>query len=104
MGKISVIATVHKDNGAADSAALGDILKRISPDVIFLETPPGQMEHYFSKRSLESRAIQILSKYQSIDLIPVDIHVMDNAEILNFHRLFEFLGLHGGEVAQSIET
>ena len=102
MGKISVIATVHKDNGAADSTALGDILKRISPDVIFLETPPGQMEHYFSKRSLESRAIQILSKHQSIDLIPVDIHVMDNVEILNFHRLFEFLGRHGGEVARSI--
>ncbi|PNE02942.1 hypothetical protein A15D_01551 [Alcanivorax sp. MD8A] len=102
MGIISVIATVHRDNGAADSEALADILKLVSPDVIFLETPPGQMEHYFSKETLESRAIQILSKHQPIDLIPVDIHVMDKAEMLIFDRLFDFLENYGVEVARSI--
>ncbi len=102
MGRISVIATVHKDNGAADSEALADILILTSPDVIFLETPPGQMEHYFSKQSLESRAIQILSKHQPIDLIPVDIHVMDKAEMLSFHKLFDFLENYGGDVARSL--
>lgn len=103
MGMISVIGTVHKDNGAADFKALADILKFISPDVIFLETPPGQMEHYFSKQSLESRAIQVLSKHQPIDIIPVDIYVVDKAEMLSFHKLFDFLEKHGSEVARSID-
>lgn len=104
MGRIWIIATVHKDKGAADAVALADILKRRSPDVVFLETPPGQMEHYFSKQSLESQALKILSKHQSIDLIPVDIHVMDKAGMLTFHKLFDFLENHGDEVARSIDA
>lgn len=104
MGRISVIATVHKDNGAADAVALADILKRKSPDVVFLEIPPAEMEHFFSKRSLESRAIELLSKHQPIDLFPVDIQVMDEAEMRIFHRLFDFLEDFGGEVSRSIDT
>ena len=103
MGKITAIGTVHRDNGAANALALASILQSKSPKVIFLETPAAKMVHYFSKPSLESRAIALLSKHQSVDLVPVDIEVMGDAEILDFHRLFDFFKSHGNEDSQSID-
>ena len=91
MGTITVIATVHKENGAADALSLANILRALTPEVIFLETLAPNMEQYFLQGGLESKAIALLSKKQSVDLVPVDIQIMDEAEMVEFRRLFNFL-------------
>lgn len=102
MNRITVIATVHKENGAANSQALALILKRIAPEIIFVETPKEEMEQYFSSAGLESRAIALLTKYQAVNLVPVDIQVMSKSGLLRFRKLFKLLDSCCDEMAQSI--
>ena len=102
MKKVTVIATVHKENGAANPQALALILKSVAPEVIFLETPKEEMERFFSVVGLESQAIGILSKYQPIDLVPVDTQIMRKAELTKFQKLFEFLDSGCDELALSM--
>lgn len=102
MSRITVVATVHKQNGAADAPALANILRDTLPEVVFLETLAPDMERYFLQAGLESKAIKLLSKDQSIDLVPVDIQIMDEAEMLEFHKLFDFLDSITDDASQSI--
>ena len=101
MKRVIVMATVHRENGAANSKALADILKRIKPELIFLETSKEEMNGFFSEDSLEGLAITLLAKYQAIELVPVDVQVMHKNELLRFHRLSEFLDSCCDEISQS---
>ena len=44
---ITLVCTVHNENGAANASNLFRLLERICPEVIFLEVPPNDFDSYY---------------------------------------------------------
>jgi hypothetical protein len=51
MNSISLVCTVHKEMGLANVSELRAILKRIQPEIIFLEVPPTDFDDYYENCS-----------------------------------------------------
>lgn len=72
--RISVIGTVHAENGCANVAALQSILNRIQPEVIFAEIDSENLASYIkgSHGNLESEAVAFYREHRPVNVIPVD--------------------------------
>lgn len=72
---MSVVGTVHEENGLANVSGLLAILERIQPEVIFLECPPAAFDDYLNsaRRTLESTAVSRYRELHRVDLVPVDL-------------------------------
>lgn len=85
---ITLISTVHKENGKCNADELYKIIESINPNVIFLEAFENNYSKYdqmlFSqfgvyKERLELKAIQLYSQNHTFDYVPVlDIGLSDN--------------------------
>ena len=74
-GRVSVVGSFHEESGAVTVAALLEILERIGPEVIFLESPPEVFDEYLtgSLARLESRAVTRFREHHQVQLVPVDL-------------------------------
>jgi hypothetical protein len=75
MYNITLICTVHKENGNCNLNELYKIIETINPEIIFEEIPSFKFDAYYKEQSistLETDAIKkYLQKYQ-IEHVPVD--------------------------------
>ena len=74
--RISLIGTVHAENGRANLAELRAILERLQPDVIFAEIPTANLADYVdgSHGNLESTAVAHYRMRCPVPVVPVDLN------------------------------
>ncbi|WP_368642386.1 hypothetical protein ABRZ03_11525 [Castellaniella ginsengisoli] len=74
--RISLIGTIHAENGRVNLAALRTILEHLQPDVIFAEIPTANLADYLdgSHGNLESAAVALYRKRRPVDVVPVDLN------------------------------
>jgi len=92
MNKISLISTIHRENGLASSENLYSILKHISPELVFIELPKNKHTDYFTKftlRTLESDAINIFRKHNVVKIVLVDSVEPDTSIFKEIYFLFD---------------
>jgi hypothetical protein len=72
---ISLIGTVHVENGLANVSALRAILDRLRPEVIYAEISTAMLSNYFdgSHGNLESAAVAQYRVSHSVAVVPVDL-------------------------------
>ena len=72
---ISLIGTVHVENGLANVSALKAILDRLRPDVIYAEISTGMLTDYLdgSHGNLESAAVAQYCVSHLVTVVPVDL-------------------------------
>jgi len=72
---ISLIGTVHVENGLANISALKAILDRLRPDVIYAEISTAMLTDYLdgSHGNLESVAVAQYRVSHSVAIVPVDL-------------------------------
>jgi len=77
MNKITVIGTVHTEEGACTSDELINIIQKASPNVIFCEAPPLKFAAMLKATGTfnppEVIALRTIIEKHSIEVIPVDI-------------------------------
>lgn len=74
---VSLIFTIHEEQGSVNADALCGILVRVRPEVIFLEVPPAAFDDFYLSRrrhNLESDAVHFFLKtHPQTKLVPVDL-------------------------------
>jgi hypothetical protein len=72
---LTVVATVHSEEGAANISQLVAILERSQPETIFLEIPLTAINDYSdgTRSNLESAAARQYRESHHVPLIPVDL-------------------------------
>ena len=72
---ISLIGTVHSENGLANVRSLASILDYLQPAVIYAEIPPEMLPKFLdgSHGNLESAAIAQYQKSNPVVVVPVDL-------------------------------
>lgn len=77
MNEITVLGTVHNDDGLCSSEELYNLIERINPYAIFIEAAPENLSDYLSvaeeHKSPEIKAVKKVIENLSIDIIPVDL-------------------------------
>lgn len=75
MTRVSLLGTVHEEQGLATIPALHEILESVRPEVIFLEVPPADFPAYRdgTRSNLESSAARRYAEAQSAVIVPVDL-------------------------------
>jgi hypothetical protein len=91
MKRVSLVATVHKEQGLANVSELVAILERISPDVIFLEIPSAVFDDYLdgTRGNLESTAARRYRDIHHVELVPVDLPTPEEEFFTNNQNLYE---------------
>jgi len=87
MKKITLIFTVHREQGACTSNILVGILEKINPEVVFEEIHPDRFDSYYKDkaiRTLETEAILTYIKRHTIRQVPVDN--FDLSKIKEYHK------------------
>ena len=87
---ISVVFTIHEENGLANIPELCAILKRIRPVVIFLETPPGVLNQYLNgctSNKFESASVRQYRASNRVEPVPVDLPTQEDC----FFKDIEYL-------------
>ena len=72
---ITLIGTVHIENGFANVRALSSVLEHLQPEVIYAEIPAAKLQCYVdgSHGNLESTAVSQYLKTHSTIVLPVDV-------------------------------
>jgi pheromone shutdown protein TraB len=94
MKNITLVCTVHKENGAANASNLYKILDQLQPEVIFLEVTPDDFKNYNTTPGLEPKAVLEYKRTLDVTLIPVDLKIIDKNIHTKFQRLFEVIDAH----------
>lgn len=93
MQNITIVFTVHKENGKCNSAELYKIIEVINPEVIFEEVSPDNFEYYYNEiekeESLEVRCIKKYLLSHKIQHIPVDIDPDANLSTNDINYMFQ---------------
>src|SRR5215467_1970158 len=73
--RVSLVGTVHADNGLANAGELQAIVERLHPDVIFAEVPSASIDQYVdgSHGTIESAAVARYREGRELAVIPVDL-------------------------------
>jgi hypothetical protein len=90
MNCVSLVCTVHEEQGLANVSELRAILERIRPEVIFLEVPPAAFDDYYeicNQRNLESNAVRQYRESHQVELVPVDLPTPER-EFFEDHEYF----------------
>lgn len=92
MKTVSLICTVHVENGRANASELHAILKRMTPNVAFLEIPAAwEREKIESHGGLESSALLRYRETHSLDLVPVDLPTPPASFFRDSEKLFNYM-------------
>lgn len=98
---ISVVCTIHEEDGRANIAELCAILERIRPEVIFLECPPSALDQYLkgcTSNQLESASVRQYCARKSVELVAVDLPTPDGRFFSDYRYLQEKIG---GKISES---
>ncbi len=90
MRNITLISTVHEEEGVCNASTLHEILERARPDVIFVEVAPSSFERYLKEKSewnLETYAVNRYLETHSAAVEPVDLCDAPNDLIAAYGRL-----------------
>jgi len=89
--RLSLLGTVHAENGLANGVELLAILERLTPDVIFAEIPAAEVDQYRngSRGSLESIAVANYREGRQIAVVPVDLAKPEGAFFRSSRDMFE---------------
>jgi len=94
MPHITLVFTVHKENGKCNSMELLDIIKNINPEVIFEELSDAVYYQCYiaqTRKTLETTAIERYLTIKNVKHIPVDTYEIPLNEHDNFNIMFEKL-------------
>ena len=91
MMRVSLVGTVHDEQGHASISNLLAILERIRPEVIFLEIPSAASHGYLdgTRSNLESTAARRYRESHNVVLVPVDLPTPEEAFFRNSQYLYE---------------
>lgn len=105
MKRVSVVGTVHAEEGFADVPELLKILSQIAPDVIFLEIPETVFDDNRTgvRRNLESTAARQYRNNRHVDLIPVDLPTPDEEFFRNDRQLHEAIERKSSEYRRLVD-
>jgi len=98
---ITLVATCHKEKGIANTDNLLSVLKKIEPDVIFIELPPERYDDYFNTRVIKSPEASACLAYQGnhiVDIVPVDAEEQDRDLLMNILSLTRELDNHSAQL------
>lgn len=105
MTRVSVVGTVHEEQGHAGVSGLLAILERIRPEVIFLEIPAAAFDDYSdgTRSNLESTAARRYRELHDAELVPVDLPTPENEFFRNSQYLYERVEKASPEYRQLID-
>jgi len=92
MHKITLVCSVHRENGLCNAGELLKILRAIEPDVVFEEMVPSDFDSYYrlgTKSTLESQAITRYREFKSFRQVPVDRYDMPENLLAKIKRGFD---------------
>ena len=92
MHKITLVCSVHRENGLCNAGELLKILRAIEPDVVFEEMLPSDFDSYYrlgTKSNLESQAITRYREFKSFQQVPVDRYDMPENLLAELKRGFD---------------
>jgi hypothetical protein len=90
MFSVSLVCSVHEEQGLANVSELLAILKHIQPKVIFLEVPLAAFDEYYesgSRQNLESNAVRRYRENYRVELVPVDAPTPEKEFFENIQHL-----------------
>ena len=89
--RLSLVGTVHAENGLANVVELLAILEHLTPDVIFAEIPAAEIDQYRdgSRGSLESIAVAHYQEGRQIAVVPIDLAKPEDALFRSSQEMFE---------------
>jgi len=89
---ISLVCTVHEENGLANVSGLYAILERIRPEVIFIEAPPDALDQFLAactNNKLESASVRLYRENNIVELVPVDLPTPNSRFFSDYRYLQE---------------
>lgn len=92
MPDITLLCSIHKENGRCSSAELVRILEHIQPIVLFQEVPYHELlkkDYSYAQSILEIRAISEYLKRHKVVQVPVDTLAVSAYEDEKFNRAIE---------------
>ncbi len=92
MHKITLVCSVHRENGHCNAEELLKILREIEPDAVFEEIRPSDFASYYkhgTKSSLESQAIAKYREFKLFQQVPVDRYDMPENLLAEIKRDFD---------------
>jgi len=90
MPSITLISTIHTQEGLCNASALHEILERARPEVIFMEIPPFCFDQFFkdkARSNLETDAVNRYCEGHRADPVPVDVMEASSDLIAENQRL-----------------
>jgi hypothetical protein len=105
MLNISLVFTVHQENGACNSIELHNIIEKISPEIIFEELSYSNFDKVYKEKSLvtlESNAIKKYLNNHDIAHIPVDTYNLPNSYYEKLDSMYNKI-IHSNKIVESRE-
>jgi hypothetical protein len=89
--RITVVGTVHEENGLANVMELLEVLRRLQPDVIFAEIPAAHVDGYLDgpDGNLESTAVRGYRENRQVTVVPVDLEKPEDEFFSRAKMLFD---------------
>ena len=96
MRKITLVCSVHRENGLCNAEELLKILRAIEPEAVFEEIRPSDLDSYYkTKWSLEAQAITKYRESKVFRQVPVDRYDMSEKLLAEIKRdvdcVFDFV-------------
>lgn len=94
MGTVTITGTFHQEQGRVSSSELDEILKRICPEVIFIEESPSVwkgLAELAKTKPLESAAISKYIEAASPKLVPVDLFTSPGPYVGHVHEVLSYV-------------
>lgn len=103
--RISLIGTVHTENGRANLTELRAILECLQPDVIFAEIPTANLTDYVdgSHGNLESTAVALYRKRCPVDVVPVDLNEPSGEFFRGSKEMLNKVGRTSGDYCRLVD-
>ncbi|MGH8491874.1 MAG: hypothetical protein ACRERR_02030 [Moraxellaceae bacterium] len=103
MGVISLVGTLHQERGRVNSFELDDILRKILPEVIFIEAPASikDVSSWLSKaKPTESLAISKYLDHHAAKIVPVDLLINEDSYLRNPREVIGYVEKVSGKYCQ----
>src|SRR5438045_2633898 len=89
MHKITLVWSVHRENGHCNAEELLKILRAIEPETVFEEMHPSKFDFYYEHGSVEAHAITRYREFKEFQAVPVDRYDMPENLLAEIKRDFD---------------
>jgi len=100
VGRITLVCTMHNENGLCSEHELLKILETIGPDVFFEEIRQSDFDSYYRDRSrstLETRTVNRYLTVRSAQQVPVDDYVIPESFLRDMEVLSDYVESRSAE-------